>query len=426
MEAHETKPAVGHLRVEERRAGRVWVAFVRFGDGQRAHRTLGPAWVKPNGKTPRGGMRWRAADGTKPGPRYLTPKEAHAALAELLAGLPPRQASPGRFERRRATFGVAVDEWLRHRLEEKGIKPTTLRSYRNDADRYLIPYFGRDRTLATITTRDIDGLKTHLHATGLSPRSVQKAMVEVHGVFARAKRVGWILANPAADAERVTVKRKRDLRVLEPEQVFAIARASGRAHPDTWMASLIVFAAFSGLRLGECRAIRWQDIDFAGGVIRVRRSQSEGFAEGTPKSGAVRAVPLIPQTAEVLARLGEREFYVGPSDRLFPSSTGAGFAGGEVRKALYDALDAVGLGYLREGETPFRFHDLRHTFGTLGARVFALRDLQAYMGHESVTTTEIYLHHVPQNDAATKLGALVSRAIDPFGVGSPGGQLQIT
>ncbi|MCW2996929.1 MAG: site-specific integrase [Solirubrobacterales bacterium] len=417
MVGETTKSATGFLSVEERRTDRVWIASVRFGDGQRARRTLGLAWAKPNGTTSRGSARWRAPGGSKPGPSYLTPKEAEVALAELLASLPPQEAAPGRYVRRRMTFGLAVDEWLRHREEEKGVKPTTLRSYRNDADRYLISYFGRDRALATITTRDVDGLKTHLHAKGLSPRTVQKAMVEVHGVLARAKRIGWITSNPAVDAERVTVKRKRDLRVLEPEQVFAVARALRRSHPDTWMASLAVFAAFSGLRLGECRAIRWQDIDFANGAIRVRRSQSEGFQEGTPKSGAVRAVPLIPQTAEVLAKLGGREFYVGPSDRLFPSTTGAGFAGGEVRTALYDALAAVGLGYLREGETPFRFHDLRHTFGTLGARVFALRDLQAYMGHESVTTTEIYLHHVPQNDAAQKLGALVSRAMDPLGLG---------
>lgn len=246
MGAEKTTPAAGYLSVEERQDARVWVAAVRFGDGQRARRMLGLAWAKANGTTSRGAPRWRAAAGSKPGPDYLTPKEAEAALGKLLAGLPPQVAAPGRFERRRATFGLAVDEWLRHREEEKGVKPTTLRSYRNDADRYLISYFGRDRALATITTRDVDGLKTHLHANGPSPRTVQKAMVEVHGILARAKRVGWITSNPAVDAERVTVRRKRDLRVLEPEQVFAVARAVEREHPGTWMASLMIFAAFSG------------------------------------------------------------------------------------------------------------------------------------------------------------------------------------
>jgi integrase len=45
---------------------------------------------------------------------------------------------------------------------------------------------------------------------------------------------------------------------------------------------------------------------------------------------------------------------------------------------------------------PFRFHDLRHTFGTLGAKVFPLHGLRAYMGHANIETTMIYAHHVPK------------------------------
>jgi integrase len=56
---------------------------------------------------------------------------------------------------------------------------------------------------------------------------------------------------------------------------------------------------------------------------------------------------------------------------------------------------------------PLRFHDLRHTFGTLGAQVWSLRDLQAYMGHASITTTEIYAHHIPKHSAAEALTRLV-------------------
>jgi hypothetical protein len=89
MVGETTKSATGVLSVEERRTGRVWIASVRFGDGQRAGRTLGLAWAKPNGTTSRGSARWRAPGGSKPSPGYLTPKEAEAALAELLASLPP-------------------------------------------------------------------------------------------------------------------------------------------------------------------------------------------------------------------------------------------------------------------------------------------------------------------------------------------------
>jgi integrase len=59
---------------------------------------------------------------------------------------------------------------------------------------------------------------------------------------------------------------------------------------------------------------------------------------------------------------------------------------------------------------PIRFHDLRHTFGTLAVQVFPLSDVKAYMGHADIATTMIYVHHVPQVDAAERLSAALASA----------------
>jgi integrase len=80
---------------------------------------------------------------------------------------------------------------------------------------------------------------------------------------------------------------------------------------------------------------------------------------------------------------------------------------------FYIALDRAGLGHKRREEPAPRFHDLRHTFGTLGARVWSLRDLQAYMGHASITTTEIYAHHIPKRAAADAQTQLIEHATAP-------------
>ena len=56
-----------------------------------------------------------------------------------------------------------------------------------------------------------------------------------------------------------------------------------------------------------------------------------------------------------------------------------------------------------------RFHDLRHSFGTLAVQVFPLSDVKAFMGHADIATTMIYVHHVPQHDAAHRLGAVLRR-----------------
>jgi integrase len=61
--------------------------------------------------------------------------------------------------------------------------------------------------------------------------------------------------------------------------------------------------------------------------------------------------------------------------------------------------------------------DLRHSFGTLAVQVFPLSDVKAYMGHADIVTTMIYVHHVPQHDAAAKLSAAVAQTEGRGGLG---------
>jgi hypothetical protein len=77
-----------HLQVVDPGSGRRWHALWRDAEG-RHQKILGPAWVKDSGKrTPRGAIVWRAANGPKPDPSYLTPAEAADQLRMILAGAP--------------------------------------------------------------------------------------------------------------------------------------------------------------------------------------------------------------------------------------------------------------------------------------------------------------------------------------------------
>ena len=129
--------------------------------------------------------------------------------------------------------------------------------------------------------------------------------------------------------------------------------------------------------------------------------------QGPPKSGRVRSVPLIDQALEPLDRLSRREHFTEPDDLVFVGPTGGYVDGSALRKRFYAALERAGLGELRAKPEPIRFHDLRHTFGTLAVQAFPLSDVKAYMGHADIQTTMIYVHHVPRRDAATRLSAIV-------------------
>jgi integrase len=184
------------------------------------------------------------------------------------------------------------------------------------------------------------------------------------------------------------------------------------AAPKEQDAALFRVAAFTGLRLGELRALRWRDVDFEKRLVHVRRNFTHG-AEGAPKSGRVRSVLLIDQAARALDGLSRRDRFVGADDLIFVDDVGGHLNDWRLRTRFEKALANAGLPRVR-------FHDLRHTFGTIAVQAFALSDVKAYMGHADIQTTMVYVHHVPQHDAAERLTRLVADAqqLAPLGSAS--------
>ncbi len=152
--------------------------------------------------------------------------------------------------------------------------------------------------------------------------------------------------------------------------------------------------------MGELRALTWGDIDFDRRVLHVRRSYVLGTLE-LPKLGRVRCVPLIPQAATPLSVLRRRAMLTAAGDRVFLRADGGFVDDSAVRRRFHQAVAAAGLPRLW-------FHDLRHSFGTIAVQAFPLSDVAAYMGHADISTTMIYVHHVPKTGAALRLGRVVS------------------
>jgi integrase len=392
MHPKPTQQVSGHVRVIERRRGPQFYVKYRLASGRQVQKRLGPVW-QGRGRPPEG---------------HYTAKMAQAALEALLAdarrGL---LADPG--DRTRKTFGDACAEWLRYIEHDRQRAPSTLRDYRNVVNGSLLEEFGADLQLSQLTTERIEDYRSRLLAEArLSRRTVQKMMVLLHGILARAKRRKWIDSNPAEDVERVSVKRSGDFNVLTPEQVYAVSRAA----EDAQDAALYVVAAFTGLRMGELRALRWRDVDFAKRTVFVRANYTNGAdAERAPKSGRVRSVPLIDQAAVALDNLSRRELFTEPGDLVFPSPVGDYLDDSAQRKRFYVALGAAEMGHLRSKDDPIVFHDLRHTFGTLAAKTWELPKVQGYMGHADIQTTMLYVHHVPKTSDADALSSAVAAEV---------------
>jgi integrase len=134
---------------------------------------------------------------------------------------------------------------------------------------------------------------------------------------------------------------------------LSAAELEARRTQDEQDAAIFTTAAFAGLRLGELRALRWRDADFDLRVVHIRRSYSGG-SEDVPKSGRVRAVPMVDQVALALEDLSRRERFVAPGDLVFPGPEGEVIDDSALRRRYYAALRAADIEHLR-------FHDLRRT-----------------------------------------------------------------
>ena len=270
--------------------------------------------------------------------------------------------------------------------------------YRWVVEHHLIPEFGEHTSLALIDADRVDEYRERLVAEGrLSARTINKLLINLNGVFRRAGRVYGVRENPVQLVERQPVRTSGDFRVLGPEQIRQLLKAALTGQD----AAIFAVAAYSGLRLGELRALSWGDLDIDRRVIRVRRNYTRGHFE-TPKSGRVRSVPLTDEVIGRLAPLRRRGHHLAADNLVFLGRGGAPVEDSRLRRRFYETLDRAGLPHMR-------FHDLRHTFGTLAVQVFPLSDVAAYMGHADIQTTMIYVHHIPKADAAARLSEILTK-----------------
>jgi integrase len=357
----------GHVFRVERARGPVWYAKYRLPDGRQVQKKIGPAW------TERG----------RPAARYFTKRTAEAWLQDVLGEA--RRGTLASMVRSGVTFADAAAEWLRFIREDRERKPSTLVDYESALRAHLLPAFG-DRELESITPEEIERWRRSL--TGLSNRSKNKLLIQLYGIFRRAQTVWALAANPLARVEKHPMKASGHIQVFSPEEVWALVRAAASDQDG----AIFLTAAFTGLRMGELLALRWRDVDFAGSTIRVRASYAGGVLT-TPKSGKVRAVPMAPDVATVLAQRGGRADCLGDDDLVFIGEAGSYLDGSALRRRYKDALGRAAL-------RPLRFHDLRHTFGTRMIAKADIRRVQEWMGHADIQTTMRYLHYAPHEDDA--------------------------
>ncbi|MDW3038322.1 MULTISPECIES: tyrosine-type recombinase/integrase [Bacillus cereus group] len=343
---------------------------------------------------------------------FKTKQEAHKAMLELEQSL---------------TLGTYIQpnkilykEYLLERfLEDKmtKVKKQTLNTYRWIVEKHIIPAIG-DVELTKLNPIIIQGLYNKLtKEKALSDENIQKVHTLINDSLKKAERWGLIARNPASLVDRPKAE-KKEITVWDVEEVrqfLKYAKKSGRYY------IAFLLALTTGMRQGEILGLRWKDVDFENGCVRITQTLSSDGKDLLPytktKSGS-RTIDLPEETVTALKKhwlfiRGEREKNRSYKnlDLVVCTEFGTPTHKSNIRRVFKSII--------KKADIPkIRFHDMRHTHATLlllqgvNPKIVSER-----LGHADVRITlDTYSHLLPsmQKDTAIKFGKMLFGEDDKY------------
>jgi integrase len=275
-----------------------------------------------------------------------------------------------------------VDEWLLGRAGTAA--PGTVERYKSTCNAF-IKFLGEKSKLAlgTVQPADVRRFRDKMQVDGYSAATCNQTLKILSGPFGQAHRLGLIPTNPIHGVHSLRDDVTGAKRVpFTREQLGDILKAS----PNEDWRGLVLLGALAGLRLMDAAQLRWQDIDFDGGMIRVV----------TRKRRHAIQVPLHPS---LLAWLSKRTRGVGLA-HVMPSlaersGTGRSGLSSEFKKIM-KAAKVVGAA-VRQGKGEGRstsalsFHSTRHYFANAMAAAGIPADVRMRLtGHQDAKSHAVY------------------------------------
>ena len=303
-------------------------------------------------------------------------------------------------------FGDVLDEWLA--LHKETIKGSTWRYIERRVKNHVRPYF-KDMYVDKITLRHCQDFTNKAFAA--APVGFTQIISIVKNTLDYALRLGMIESNPMLyvikPKKQTTISDKHGNYYNKDELKKFLATAKDT---DLKKYTLFRLLAYSGLRVGECLALTWHDLDYKNNTIAINKTYAKtnnGIKIQTPKTKAsIRKVSLDVETIQVLKewQLNQRKqlLKVGinamnKQQLIFSNNKNSFIANETVRLAIHQIAKKAGI-------YPITTHGFRHTHATLlFASGMDIKQVQARLGHSNVQTTlNIYTHAI--QDKQDKMG----------------------
>jgi integrase/recombinase XerC len=278
-----------------------------------------------------------------------------------------------------APLAGACAAWLGYLAAARRASPHTLAAYRRDLALMVDTLAARDiHTPAAVDALAIRHAVATLHRRGLAPRSLQRWLSAVRGLFGFLVGHGVLGANPAQGIGAPRGARTLPA-TLDVDQAARLLDATPEGREALRDQAMFELCYSSGLRLAELCALDLADCDLRGGLVTV-----------TGKGGRTRTVPVGSQACRALAawlgvRAGMRGAALTPA--LFLSRRGTRIGARAVQLRLARMARERGL------PQHVHPHMLRHSFASHVLESSGdLRAVQEMLGHANLSTTQIYTH----------------------------------
>jgi integrase len=235
---------------------------------------------------------------------------------------------------------------------------------------FVVAALGAEKDIRKIGVADGDTLIQACREAGNSPATINRKLAALSKMLSFAAARGWIQSKPQFERLRESEGRVRFLSRDEYERIL-----HDLSENDNELHNLVVVLVETGLRLGEALDLKWENIDFSSGHIRVWHN----------KSDKPRSVPMSSGVRRWLSFIQARpDLYPGASERPFGRLTA------NAVRHRWDAMKArIGLADDKE-LTP---HCCRHTFASWGVQkgisIFTVKEL---CGHRCIEVTMRYAH----------------------------------
>ena len=320
-------------------------------------------------------------------------------------------------EESRITLGEWLDKWMDEYMMFT-LRESTLESYGCLIRNQVKPFIG-NKLLSSLTTSEMQKfynkikkegrVREHpIHGKTLADSMVRGIHMMLHEALDMAVKERLIVKNPT-NGTTVPKCNYAEKQVLVDSQLDAFLRAI-ESYPE-WV-DFFYTEVMTGLRKGEICGLKWSDVDFESGKLRVQRAvtrQKGGIRIGETKTDTgMRVIVLPPSVLDLLRRrkteaLSEWVFYklTNPCEPMSPD-------------AAYRKLKII----LKNAELPLiRFHDLRHTFATHATDGGVdPKTLSGILGHTNASFTLDTYTHVT-TDMQKKASAVVGNMMKTMKIG---------